>query len=91
VPALVSDDVDAARNFAAEQLSFYEVMPSYRRVIAREGVASAADLAAVGSAESVRRRLQSYLDAGASDVVLSPLAWADAAVAEELWAVAASL
>jgi hypothetical protein len=45
----------------------------------------------VGSAESVRRQLQSYLDAGATDVVLSALAWADAAVAEELWAVAASL
>ena len=91
VPTLVSDDVDAAKNFAAEQLSFYEAIPSYQKVIAREGVASAAELAAVGSAESVRRQLQSYLDAGATDVVLSALAWADAAVAEELWAVAASL
>jgi alkanesulfonate monooxygenase SsuD/methylene tetrahydromethanopterin reductase-like flavin-dependent oxidoreductase (luciferase family) len=91
VPALVSDNVDAAKNFAAEKLSFYEAIPSYQKVIAREGVASAADLAAVGSAESVRRQLQSYLDAGATDVVLSPLAWADAAVAEELWSLAASL
>ena len=91
VPALVSDDVDAAKNFAAEQLSFFETMPSYQKVIAREGIASAVDLAAVGSAESVRRQLQSYLDAGATDVVLSGLAWADAAVAEELWAVAASI
>jgi len=66
-------------------------MPSYQKVIAREGVAGAADLAAVGSAESVKRQLQSYLDAGATDVVLSALAWADPAVAEELWAVAASL
>jgi alkanesulfonate monooxygenase SsuD/methylene tetrahydromethanopterin reductase-like flavin-dependent oxidoreductase (luciferase family) len=66
-------------------------MPSYQKVIAQEGVTSAADVAAVGSAESVRRQLQSYLDAGATDVVLSALAWSDAAVAEELWAVAASL
>jgi len=57
----------------------------------KPGLASAADLAAVGSAESVRRQLQSYLDAGATDVVLSGLAWSDAARAEELWAVAASL
>jgi F420-dependent oxidoreductase-like protein len=91
VPALVSDDVDAAMNFVAGQLSFFETMPSYQKVIAREGVAGAADLAAVGSAESVKRQLQSYLDAGATDVVLSALAWADPAVAEELWAVAASL
>jgi F420-dependent oxidoreductase-like protein len=91
VPAVVSDNVDAAKNFAAEQLSFFETMPSYQKVIAREGVASVVDLAAVGSAESVRRQLQSYLDAGATDVVLSPLAWAGTGVAEELWALAASL
>jgi F420-dependent oxidoreductase-like protein len=91
VPAVVSDDVDAARDFVAGQLSFFEAMPSYRKVIAREGVASVVELAAVGSAESVRRQLQRYLDAGATEVVLSPLAWAETAVAEELWAVATSL
>jgi F420-dependent oxidoreductase-like protein len=91
VPALVSDDAVAAKNFAAEKLSFYEAIPSYQRVIARERVAGAADLAAVGSAESIRRRLQSYLDAGVTDVVLSALAWTDAAAAEELWALAASV
>jgi alkanesulfonate monooxygenase SsuD/methylene tetrahydromethanopterin reductase-like flavin-dependent oxidoreductase (luciferase family) len=56
-----------------------------------ENGASVVDLAAVGSAESVKRQLQSYLDAGATDVLLSPLVWADSAVAEELWAVTASL
>jgi F420-dependent oxidoreductase-like protein len=91
VPAILSDNVDAARSFAAEQLRFYETIPSYQKVIAREGIAGAADLAAVGSAESVRRQLQSYLDAGATDVVLSGLAWTDTAVAEELWALAASV
>ena len=91
VPALVSDDQDAARAFAAEQLSFYESVPSYQKVLAREGVASAGDLAAVGSAESIARQLRSYLDAGATDVVISPVDRADAAAAEALWAVAASL
>lgn len=91
VPTIVSTDVDAARNFAAEQLRFYEAIPSYRNVIAREKVTGAADLAAVGSAESVRHQLQRYLDAGATDVVLSGLAWTGAGVAEELWALAASL
>ena len=54
-------------------VGFYETIPSYQKVIAREGVDSAADLAAVGSLESVARQLQGYLDAGATDVVLSPL------------------
>jgi F420-dependent oxidoreductase-like protein len=91
VPTLVCHDVDAAKNFAADRLSFYEAIPSYQRVIAREGVAGPADLAAVGSAEAVRRQLQRYLNAGATDVVLSSLAWMDTAVAEGLWALAASI
>ena len=91
VPVLVTDDVDAGQNFAAEQLGFYETIPSYQRVIAREGVESAAELAAVGPAESVVRKLKSYLDAGATDVVLSPLDRSDDADRESLWAVAASL
>jgi F420-dependent oxidoreductase-like protein len=91
VPVLLSDDADGAKNFAAAQLSFYEAIPSYQKVIAREGVAGAAELAAVGSATSVRHRLQSYLDAGATDLVLSGLAWTSTAAADELWALAASL
>jgi F420-dependent oxidoreductase-like protein len=91
VPVLVSDDADAAHAFAARQLSFYETIPSYQKVIARDGVASATDLAAVGPAESVVRQLKRYLDAGATDVVLSPLDRDDALVAEKIWAVAASL
>lgn len=91
VPAIVSHNVDAAKSFAAEKLRFYEAIPSYRKVLAREGVAGAADLAIIGSAEVVRRQLQNYVDAGATDVVLSTLAWTNAAAAEELWTVAASL
>jgi alkanesulfonate monooxygenase SsuD/methylene tetrahydromethanopterin reductase-like flavin-dependent oxidoreductase (luciferase family) len=87
----VTDDVDAGRNFAADQLGFYETIPSYQRVIAREGVQSAAELAAVGPAESVVRKLKSYLDAGATDVVLSPLDRSDGADHESLWTVAVSL
>ncbi|AQA02383.1 LLM class F420-dependent oxidoreductase [Mycobacterium sp. MS1601] len=73
VPVLVTDDESAGRAYAAEQLAFYETIPSYQKVIAREGVSSVADLAAVGSAADVSRHLRRYLDAGATDVVLSPL------------------
>ncbi|MFL6081620.1 MAG: LLM class F420-dependent oxidoreductase [Mycobacterium sp.] len=91
VPVLVSDDVETARAVAAQQLAFYATIPSYQKVIAREGVDSVADLAVVGSVESVTRQLQSYLDAGATDVVLSALDRTDPTVAEQLWAVAAEL
>jgi F420-dependent oxidoreductase-like protein len=95
VPVLVTgdsqNDIDAGRSFAAEQLSFYETIPSYQRVIAREGVDNVAELAAVGSSDVVARQLQTYLDAGATDVVLSPLDRSGSADREAVWAVAASM
>ncbi|MFN3005080.1 LLM class F420-dependent oxidoreductase [Mycolicibacterium wolinskyi] len=90
VPALVSDDVDAARELAAQQLAFYETIPSYQKVIAREGVSSVAELAAVGSADQVRAQLRTYLDAGATDVALSPLRTEQSDL-QALWHVTASL
>ena len=91
VPVLVTDDLDAGRAVAAERLGFYESIPSYRKVLDREGVDHAGDLAAVGSAEAVAKHLRTYLDAGATDVVLSPIDRTDSADHESLWAVAASL
>jgi F420-dependent oxidoreductase-like protein len=91
VPVVLTDDAEAGRDFAAEQLSFYQTIPSYQKVIAREGVASAAELAAVGTAETVTRKLKTYLDAGASDIVLSPLDRSGTSDREALWAAAASL
>lgn len=90
VPVLVTDDAESGRDWAAEQLAFYETIPSYQKVIAREGVESVADLAAVGTVDEVKRRLQVYLDAGATDVVVSPLRNLPAD-AEANWAVAAAL
>jgi F420-dependent oxidoreductase-like protein len=90
VPALVTDDVDAGRTAAADVLGFYTTIPSYQKVIAREGVDSVADLAAVGSADSMRAHLQRYRDAGATDLVLSPLRGV-AVDRQLLWEVAASV
>ena len=38
VPVLVTADVDAGRAAAADTLGFYATIPSYQKVIAREGV-----------------------------------------------------
>jgi F420-dependent oxidoreductase-like protein len=90
VPVVVSGDLDAARNLAVDELKFYETIPSYAKVIAREGADRAADIAAVGPAEAVRKQLQRYRDAGATDLVLSQLR-SDPADPERLWEVAASI
>jgi hypothetical protein len=87
---LVTDDVDAGRAAAADTLGFYATIPSYQKVIAREGAESVADLAAVGPAHVVRAQLQRYRDAGATDLVLSPLRGAEGN-RQHLWEVAASL
>ena len=75
---------------AAEALAFYATIPSYQRVIAREGVDHLADLAAVGSADAVRAQLRRYLDAGATELVLTPLRGVDSE-RQRLWEVAASI
>jgi F420-dependent oxidoreductase-like protein len=91
VPVLISDDVDAGRIAAAEQMSLYETIPSYQKVIAREGVDSIADLAAIGPEQSVVRHLRRYLDAGATDVIISPLDRSESVDSQALWRLAASL
>lgn len=91
VPVLVSTDLENARAAAAQQLSFYEAIPSYRNVIAREGVDRVVELAAVGSEEAVARQLASYLDAGATELTLSPLERTESADREALWRLAAAL
>lgn len=90
VPVVVSDDVDGEKALAAEELAFYESIPSYAKVLEREGVEQAGELAAVGPANAVRTQLQRYLDAGATDLVLSPLR-SSSADPELLWEVAASI
>jgi hypothetical protein len=53
-------------------------------------VESVGDLAAVGPAAVVRAQLQRYRDAGATDLVLSPLRGVEGD-RQRLWEVAASL
>lgn len=73
VNVAVTDDVDSARVVAAETLAMYDQVPSYQRVNSREGVASVADLALIGSAQDVAKGLARYVDAGATDLLLMPV------------------
>jgi F420-dependent oxidoreductase-like protein len=90
VPVSVTDDVQAGRALAADGMSFYDTIPSYQKVVAREGLASAVELAVIGSADAVISRLWEYRDAGATDVVLSPLDRNNSGALQELWSVAAA-
>lgn len=91
VPALVTDDADAGRAAAAEELGFYDTIPSYQKIIAREGVAGAAELAVVGTHDEVVRGLSAYRDAGATEIVISPLRRDYSVAQQALWRVAAEL
>jgi F420-dependent oxidoreductase-like protein len=90
VPVVIDDDADAARAHAAQELAFYATVPSYQAVIAREGVDSIAELAAVGTADAVSRVLRGYRDAGATDVVLTALR-SEPAELQTIWEIAAAL
>lgn len=59
-------------------------------MIARENASSAGELAAVGPAAAVREQLRRYLDAGATDLVLSPMR-SNTADPRRLWEIAASI
>ncbi|MDG4665588.1 LLM class F420-dependent oxidoreductase [Mycobacterium sp. 236(2023)] len=89
VPAQLTDDVATARAAANEQLSFYATIPSYQKVIAREGIDDLSDLAAIGDGAALRRTVARFRDAGATDVVLSPLE--RTRYDENLWGVASTL
>ena len=90
VPVAVTSTPDAARADAATSLHFYDQFPSYQKIMARDGVANAADLAVIGDPDAVIGQLLRYRAAGATDVVLSPFQTQPSAL-RDLWAVAAEL
>ncbi|MEV3902692.1 TIGR03564 family F420-dependent LLM class oxidoreductase [Mycobacterium sp. NPDC050551] len=91
VPVFVTEDRGSVQEAVAAELDFYNAIPSYQKILARENVSGAVELAAVGPAESVLRQLRRYLDAGATDVVLAPVGPVDDRARQALWSVAASL
>ncbi|CAN5362223.1 LLM class F420-dependent oxidoreductase [soil metagenome] len=83
-------DTDTARETAAASMGMYDLVPSYQKVMAREEVAKAADLAVIGTAEAVTGQLKSYLAAGATEIAIVPLQ-AGAEDLRRVWDVTAAL
>ncbi|MQY20619.1 TIGR03564 family F420-dependent LLM class oxidoreductase [Nocardia macrotermitis] len=71
VPAVVTDRVEEVRARAAESMAFYERVPSYRAALDREGVERAVELALIGDEEHVRRGLRRYVEAGATELLVT--------------------
>ncbi|MEU7034504.1 TIGR03564 family F420-dependent LLM class oxidoreductase [Streptomyces sp. NPDC046237] len=71
VPGVVTADVEAVRETAAETLSLYERIPSYQRVIGLSGGERAADVAVIGDEEVVAAEVRRYREAGATEVVFT--------------------
>jgi F420-dependent oxidoreductase-like protein len=69
--AVVTADADGVRAAAAQQLGTYLNVPSYRKVIEREGVAHPADLAVIGDEEDLAAAIDRYFDAGATEIVVT--------------------
>jgi F420-dependent oxidoreductase-like protein len=86
----VTGDTEAARAAATESMAMYDMVPAYQKVMAREGVSKAAELAVIGTAPDVARQLKSYLDAGATELALIPLQ-SGADDIRRVWEIVASL
>lgn len=71
-PIAVTGDVDGARAAAAKVFEIYGSLPSYRAVLDVEGAATAADVAIVGDAATVRSRLRALAESGVTDLNASP-------------------
>lgn len=68
LPVAVHDDVDEAREAAAQQYGFYGNLPNYARILGHGGLERSADACIVGDEDAVARALRALVDAGATDV-----------------------
>ncbi len=69
LPICVTDDEADARERAAAEFAVYGMLPSYRAMLDREGMAGPDDLAFVGSADAVAARIAEVEAAGATTLV----------------------
>jgi 5,10-methylenetetrahydromethanopterin reductase len=80
LPVCVTSDADGARARAAEVFARYGELPSYRAVLDREGAAGPADVAIVGSEDTVSAQIGALAHAGVTDFVALQFSRGDDAV-----------
>jgi F420-dependent oxidoreductase-like protein len=67
LPICLTDDVAAAREAIGKSLEIYGMLPSYRAMLDREGVAGPAELSIVGDEATLRAAIARLRDAGVTD------------------------
>lgn len=66
-PVIVTDDIRAAREQAAQKYAVYAEMPSYRAMLDKAGFGGPEDYALIGSEDHVREQIAAYEAAGVTD------------------------
>ena len=79
IPIALCQDVDSARKKLNKQLEIYGILPSYRAMLDREGVAAPGDIAILGDEASLRQKLVDLRDCGVSDFNAAVMAVEDGA------------
>jgi len=71
LPVCVTDDIDAARARADSDYAIYGQLPSYRAMLDREGAATPADVAIIGTAAEVQDRIRALEGCGTTTFAAS--------------------
>jgi F420-dependent oxidoreductase-like protein len=71
LPVCVTDDVDAARARADRDYAIYGQLPSYRAMLDREGAATPADVAIIGTSSEVCDRVRALAASGVTTFAAS--------------------
>ncbi len=69
LPVCVTDDAEAAREAVRPRIEGAAGLPSYRRMLAGEGLSDLSDLAVIGSADQVRSRVTALAQAGVTELM----------------------
>jgi alkanesulfonate monooxygenase SsuD/methylene tetrahydromethanopterin reductase-like flavin-dependent oxidoreductase (luciferase family) len=72
LPVSVTDQVDSARDHAAQQFAIYGRLPSYRAMLDREGHPGPQDAALIGDEKTVTQRIDELRAAGVDEFVGLP-------------------
>jgi 5,10-methylenetetrahydromethanopterin reductase len=67
-PIVLTNDPDSARAMIAQSLTIYGQLPSYRKMLDREGVDGPADLAIVGDEQTLREGIARLKESGATEL-----------------------
>jgi alkanesulfonate monooxygenase SsuD/methylene tetrahydromethanopterin reductase-like flavin-dependent oxidoreductase (luciferase family) len=72
LPITVTDDVPGARERINHDLKVYGTLPSYAKMLEREGAREVADVALVGSKQQVLEQLNGLAEAGVTEFSGAP-------------------